>query len=235
MDAGKVARELLAAGRELREVEEGIWSALGEGAGEAGYDRLAAGYDRLVWGNVPGDYADFARQATASPADDPFLDAGCGSLLFTAGVYRTARRPIVALDRSVGMLRRARGRLADRRGRLPAHIALVQGDLFDLPFRPASLPTIMGMGWLHLFADPAPVVAGLARLLTPGGRLLLTGLVTRGRGPGDHWLAWLRRRGQVEALRSAREVEALVSGATGWPVRCAVRGNMAYLKAESHS
>jgi len=35
-----------------------------------------------------------------------FLDAGCGSLLFTAGTYLESSRQIVGFDQSVAMLRR---------------------------------------------------------------------------------------------------------------------------------
>ena len=65
-------------------------------AGEAPYDRRARIYDRLVgnaldnrlgWGTHPRRYAAFADEALAS-GTGPFLDAGCGSAVFTAAAHR---------------------------------------------------------------------------------------------------------------------------------------------------
>ena len=235
MDDAATVRGALLPGRELRVVEPSIWSVLPAESDAHRYDRLAWCYDglvggrlynRVVWQAHPDEYRAFAREAIGV-GEGPHLDAGCGSLLFTALAYRRSSRPIVGLDRSIGMLRRARARLAGA-GKAPGGIALVQGDLFDLPFRPGSFATIMGMGLLHLFDDPAPLIACLAALLAPRGKLYLTSLVLSGRPVGDSYLRHLRRVGQVVEPRAGEEVRALIAAHVTRPVRFAVRGSMAY-------
>src|SRR4051794_17000655 len=72
-----------------------ILSALAPGEEGAAYDRHAAVYDRVignplynrvVWSCPTSEYAEFAREALAA-GDGPFLDAGCGTLVFTGDVY----------------------------------------------------------------------------------------------------------------------------------------------------
>src|SRR5688500_5856184 len=100
--------ELLAPDRTLRLVNDRIWSALPEGGPDQRYDRRAAAYDRVVgsrlynrvlWGSSPAAYAAFAARAVSSDAG-PMLDAGCGSLVFTAGTLRHGR-PSTGAARSV--------------------------------------------------------------------------------------------------------------------------------------
>ena len=230
--------DVIADHRVVRRVEDDIYSVLpaASGAAPRHYDRMAAGYDRIIgnpfyqrltFGNRPADYAAFARAALGAAPGGPFLDAGCGSLLFTAEVYRRTRRPVVALDESLGMLRRARTRLAGPDGRLPAHILLLQGDLFDLPFRPASFPTILAEGVLHLVAEAEALVGALDALLADGGRLYLTSLVTSGR-LADYYLRWIHLLGEVARPRGAAELRRLLTRAARPPEAYTVKGNMAY-------
>ena len=101
--------------------DEGIWSVLPENVGEADWDSIASSYDRLartrlysrvVWGADPADYTAYAREALAATEEGALLDVACGSLTFTDDVYARAARPVVLLDRSLGMLRMGRERLA---------------------------------------------------------------------------------------------------------------------------
>lgn len=234
-----ILREVVTDDRAVRLVDDGIYSVLPADALEHRYDRRAAGYDRLVgsrlynrafWDNAPRGYAAFARAALGAAGGAPFLDAGCGSLLFTAGVYLEGRGPIVALDRSLGMLRRARARLAGPTGALPAHITLLQGDLLALPFRPATFRAILSMGIVHLFASAAvaELVSGLGRLLTPDGRLFLTSLVRNGRPRGDRYLGLIHRAGEIAPPRSSDQLRDVLAAATNGRLAYAVKGNMAY-------
>ena len=90
--------DVIADHRVVRRVEDGIYSVLpaASGAAPRHYDRMAAGYariigngwyQRLTFGNRPADYAASAREALDAAPGGLFLDAGGGSLLFTAGVY----------------------------------------------------------------------------------------------------------------------------------------------------
>lgn len=221
-------------------MDERLVSALPEDAAGHRYDGRAAAYDRMIgsrlynriaWGTSPAHYRAFATRAVESAPGGWFLDAGCGTLLLTADAYRAAPgRPTVVLDQSLGMLRRARARLADARGKTPAHVAFLQADLLDPPFRPGAFRTVMSMGMLHLFADVGPIAARLESLLLPDGDLYLTSLVENGR-IGDRYLRFLHRRGEVAAPSTAAALESQLRGALRRPLEYSVTGNMAYAVA----
>ena len=161
MNALDSLKELLAEERDVRLVEDDIYSVLSDQAHRHHYDKRAAVYDfvvgtrlynSLMWGNTPRDYAAFAQEAINSSASGRFLDAGCGSLLFTAEAYLDCGRQIVAFDQSLAMLRRARRRLmAAAGGPLP-----VISWCCKRPQRLRSSPT--------LFRPPLPDVLHSTRM-----------------------------------------------------------------------
>jgi SAM-dependent methyltransferase len=240
-EAAKWIGDVLAEGRPLRPLEDGLFSVLPEGTAGHAYDGRARAYDRMIgsrvynrvaWGSSPADYRRFARRAVESAPGGWFLDAGCGTLLLTADAYLAAPgRPIVVLDQSLGMLRRARERVLGGGKRLPGNLVFLQADLLDLPFRPGAFRTVMSMGMLHLFADVAPLAANLEALLLPDGGLYLTSLVANGR-LGDRYLRLLHRQGETAEPRAAPALEAVLRGALRRPLAYSVTGNMAYAVAE---
>jgi ubiquinone/menaquinone biosynthesis C-methylase UbiE len=183
-------------------------------------------YNRIAWSTAPGDYAEFAAAAITS-ADGPLLEAAAGSAAATAELHASSQRPTVLVDLSRAMLERAARRIvAAHKGEsqeVPAHIRLVQADLFALPLPAHEFATVLGLGLTHLFDDLPALVAALRSQLLPGGQLHLTGLVTETRR-GRHYLQILHRAGEVAAPRSAGELH----GALGRPTAYSTRGCMAY-------
>jgi SAM-dependent methyltransferase len=201
----------------------------------APYDRRAAVYDclvrsrtynRIAWSTAPGDYAEFAAAAIAS-ADGPLLEVAAGSAAATAELHASSQRATVLADLSRPMLERAARRIATaRKGderEVPAHIRLVQADLFALPLPAHQFATVLGLGFTHLFDDLTALVAALRSQLLPGGQLHLAGLVAETRR-GRHYLEILHRAGEVAAPRTAEELH----GALGRPTDFRTRGCMAY-------
>jgi hypothetical protein len=103
MDGFDKLTEVVAKERSVRLIEKDIYSVLPDTSVLHHYDKRAALYDLIVsmrlynlimWGSSPRDYADFARRAVNSSREGKFLDAGCGSLLFTSGVYTETNRQI---------------------------------------------------------------------------------------------------------------------------------------------
>jgi len=226
---------LLAAGTEVRDLGDGMGSLLPAGAEPGGYDGFAPLYDAVVsnrlynavfWGVPPAAHRAFAARALASAPPGTALDCPCGSLLFTAPVHPPAEdRRLLLVDRSVGMLRRGRRRL--HRGRTSPRACLLQGDLFHLPLRPASLAAVMSFGGLHVLGDPGRVVSTLWDLVSPGGRLFLSSLITGERPAGDWLLARLHRAGQVAEPFGRDALQAVLpAGAT-----VDVRGSWAFVSA----
>lgn len=96
------------------------------------------------------------------------LDIGTGTGRMAEIFAPTARR-ITALDRSPEMLRIARAKLADR----AIAADLVQGDFVALPLGETSVDTVVMHQVLHFAHEPQRVIAEAARVLRPGGHLLI--------------------------------------------------------------
>ena len=144
---------------------------------------------------------------------DSILDVGSGAGQILTHLLRECRPDarVTAFDLSHNMLRRARRRLDSK----PAHraadrndAAFVSGDLMHLPFADASFDCVTA-GWvLEHLNDPAPGLREIARVLRPGGRVLL--LCTEDNVTGSlnsrTWKCRTLNRGE---LRSACEAAGL--------------------------
>jgi ArsR family transcriptional regulator len=97
------------------------------------------------------------------------LDIGTGTGRMAELFAGNAER-IVALDKSLEMLRVARAKLQH----LPtSSIELVQGDFSELPFAAASFDTVLLHQVLHFAQDPALPLVEAARVTRPGGRIAI--------------------------------------------------------------
>jgi len=105
------------------------------------------------------------------------LDIGTGTGRM-AELFAPHAARIVALDKSLEMLRVARAKLQH----LPAsQIELVQGDFVDLPFAAAGFDTVILHQVLHFATDPARVLAEAARVLRSGGRIAIVDFASHDR------------------------------------------------------
>jgi ArsR family transcriptional regulator len=98
------------------------------------------------------------------------LDAGSGDGA-VASLLAPRARSITCLDRSRKVLAAARKRL----GHL-SNIHLVPGDLHQLPFSDARFDQVLLFNVLVYATDPARAIAEAARVLRPGGDLVVTTL-----------------------------------------------------------
>jgi len=226
----------------VRLVEEDIYSVLPAVQQTYQYDKKAAIYDfvvgsslynRVMWGDSPNNYIAFARRAINSHPNGWLIDAGCGSMLFTAEAYLESRRPIIACDQSLDMLRQARAHLSKSANSVPKHIFLVQADLSDIPFRADSFQTVLSMNVLHHYADAGGLVLKLKNLLTESGCLYLTSLVTNNRFPGDHYLSALHNKGWLVQPRLKDDLAKLLQESLRTQMRFWTTGNMAYATTAS--
>lgn len=113
--------------------------------------------------------------ATARLGDLVDVGTGTGRMIELLG--RQAATAL-GLDRSPEMLRIARNRL-EAAGL--AHARVQAGDMYALPLADAAADTIVLHQVLHFADDPAAVLAEAARVLRPGGRLLVVDLMPHDR------------------------------------------------------
>ena len=95
------------------------------------------------------------------------LGTGTGRML---ELFGPKARSGIGIDLSPEMLALARAQLA--RPEL-AHCSVRQGDLYDLPMQDATVDLVTLHMVLHYLDDPAASIAEAARVLKPGGRLLI--------------------------------------------------------------
>ena len=238
LDEEKLA-EILGNAASLRLVEPHIYSVLPAGEDvDISYDKkfgffydlvaCSPAYNRIVWGYGIREYHSFCLDALQSSGDGCVLDAGCGSLAFTAKTYADyVDRPVVLLDRSLRLLRMAKSRLAKKCGEIPANIVLVHGDALQLPFMPESFTTIISLNLLHVFEDIAAALLELKRVLANGGTISLTTLVEANRLADRYLHVWGRAgelipRTVAEVLAAFEQVEL--------PAECRTKGNLAFIQ-----
>ncbi len=94
-------------------------------------------------------------------------DLGCGTGQLVAALAPYVRR-VVGVDREQTMLDAARERLGDA-----ANVELLRGTLDDLPLDDGGLDAALCNLVLHHVEDLAPVFSEAARVLRPGGRLVV--------------------------------------------------------------
>lgn len=154
------------------------------------------GADVYAWFTSQSTWrASCARLAKGLPTQRGLLvaDLGCGpgTSAFALARLRPDAR-VVGLDIAQRMVRRAsrQGRAA---GLGPVRLAYTVGDATRLPFRSAVLDAVTGHSFLYQVPDRRATLAEIARVVRPGGRLLLMepndrpadllGALRRGSGP----------------------------------------------------
>ena len=146
-----------------------IRSARQEGA-EAYFARHAEEWDELRQLHSPDQLVEEAMlEALAELPLGRVLDIGTGTGRMAEMLAPLADH-VVALDKSLDMLRVARAKLQD----VPAgKVELVQGDFIELPFPAQSFDTVVLHQVLHFSQDPDQVLAEAARVTEPGGRIVI--------------------------------------------------------------
>src|SRR6185369_541994 len=139
-------------------------------AAQAYFREHAAEWDRIRKLHVPDAAVEDAIRAAL--ADHPFrslLDLGTGTGRMLELFGREIERGL-GLDLSLDMLLLARDRL-ERAGL--KHCSVRQGDIYDLPLANASFDVVILHQVLHFLEDGARAIKEAARVLRPGGRLLV--------------------------------------------------------------
>jgi ArsR family transcriptional regulator len=138
----------------------------------------AAGERRQI---VPGrSWAAWARALGHLLPPLEIADLGCGEGYLTIEAARFARK-VIAVDRSDAVLARARDAAARRSLK---NIDLKRGELEKLPLKDASVDVALLSQALHHAVHPDRAVAEAARIVRPGGRVLVLDL----RKHDEYWV-----------------------------------------------
>ena len=162
---------------------------------------------RRVFGSAAERYAhsavhaggpdlDAMLDAAALAGGETVLDIGCGTG-HTALAFAARGASVSALDLTEEMLAQGR-RLAAERGL--EGIRFQQGDVSCLPYDANSFDIVTSRLSAHHYADPETAVCEAARVLRPGGQLLLVDSVAPADSAQDTFL------NTIELLRDSSHV-----------------------------
>lgn len=173
---------------------------------EARRDRSAAFFSAAAadWERVRhelfGTSAELLPLLALLEPDLVVADLGCGTAQISRILAPFVRR-VIGVDASAAMLEAARPRV-------PSNVELRAGQLEQLPIGDGEADCAMLLLVLHYVVDPGMVLAEAARVLKPGGRLLVVDMMPHDReelqdSMGHLWLgfsieqtqAWLQAAG----------------------------------------
>ncbi len=138
---------------------------------------------------VPGrSWAAWARALARLLPPLRVADLGCGEGYLTVEASRFASR-VIAVDRSAEVLKRAR---ALARRRKVDNVTWRCGEIENVPIKDGGVDVAVLSQALHHAADPARALAEAARVVAPGGNVLVLDLRAHGEGwvrdrLGDRW------------------------------------------------
>jgi SAM-dependent methyltransferase len=133
---------------------------------------------------VPGrSWAAWARALGRLLPPLKVADLGCGEGYLTIEASRWASR-VLAVDHSPTVLKRAQALAARRR---VSNVTWKRGELEKLPIRDAAVDVALLSQALHHARDPRKALAEAARIIVPGGRVLVLDL-------REHDETWVRDR-----------------------------------------
>lgn len=144
--------------------------------------------------------------------DERVLDAGCGAG-HTAMAFAPRVAEVVGCDLTIAMLAQAK-RLAAERGL--ANVAFERGDVERLPYPDASFDLVTSRYSAHHYPHPQAALREFARVLRPGGALLLVDVVAPEAPASDTFL------NAIELLRDPSHVRD--HSVSQWLAMCGAAG-----------
>ncbi|GLY65292.1 class I SAM-dependent methyltransferase [Amycolatopsis taiwanensis] len=145
---------------------QSLWES---GMGSAAYDHLQSFARRVLpWFQLPA--------SARPPTGGRVLDVGCGPGNVTAQLGRAVGLSglAIGIDVSPPMLARA------ARAETSDSVGFIRADARRLPFADATFDLVTSIAALQLIPEPHRVLAGMTRVLAPGGRLAVMVPTPRG-------------------------------------------------------
>jgi phosphatidylethanolamine/phosphatidyl-N-methylethanolamine N-methyltransferase len=162
---------------------------------EHAYARWAPVYDVIC-----GPIFETGRRSAAAAARQVggrILEVGVGTGLSFDDYDATTE--VVGIDISEPMVAKARARLAT--GRYPHVVSLMVMDAQNLAFPAATFDCVVAQFVITLVSDPERVLSECARVVKPGGEIILVNHLYSERGLGAVLERWFARHARTLGLR----------------------------------
>lgn len=145
------------------------------------------------------DSLEMIRQALGLNADDTVLDVACGPGIVACFLAPFAQQ-VTGIDLTAEMIEQAK-RLQSEKGL--SNLAWDTGDVSALPYADGSYSVVVSRYTFHHFLKPQPVLAEMARVCKPGGKIAVIDVspAREKREAYDH----------MEKLRDPSHVQALTA------------------------
>jgi ArsR family transcriptional regulator len=178
------------------------------------FDEIAGRYGSLT--QPGGGWQALAAALAAGFSGQTVADIGCGEGDLTMLLARFVKR-VVAVDISAQMLRVVQERSAE--AGVARRVAVEKGDLEKLPLDTGSIDSAFVSQVLHHAARPGKGLTEAARILKPGGRLILLDLAQHDQEWvrtewADQWLGFEERelRGWLAEAGLKMEIFQILQG-----------------------
>ena len=125
------------------------------------YDFFENTFNRAVYDGTGEAVARMIRP------DDRVLECACGTGAISVAIAPVCAR-LVATDYSEGMLSQARKKLATH-----SNVTVEQADITALSYATDSFDVAVAGNVIHLLPDPAQALRELARVVKPGGTIIV--------------------------------------------------------------
>jgi ubiquinone/menaquinone biosynthesis C-methylase UbiE len=193
MSSSDLLYEIISNDINLHHIEPDIYSVYSTGDSPGVYDSAGVStiydvvacnrfYNRLMWGYSIKEYAKLCEAALSSYSKGWVLDLASGSLAFTAEFYaHRLKRPVVFLDQSLKLLRKAKSRLEKLKGKIPKNMFFLHANALQLPFKADIFHTVISLNLLHCIDEVKTILKEIKRVLTNNGNSVLTTLVQSNR------------------------------------------------------
>jgi ubiquinone/menaquinone biosynthesis C-methylase UbiE len=142
----------------------------GEVGSKSYFNQISNQWDEMRQSFFSDDVREQAYAAAQVQPGELAADIGAGTGFISEGLLERGAH-VVAVDQSEAMLKLLKDKFASA-GDLDCRV----GEAGALPVETASADAVFANMFLHHVEDPAAAVAEMARLLKPGGRLVITDL-----------------------------------------------------------
>lgn len=131
------------------------------------FTKQAESYARLTASRASGSSTSPFFDAIAPSTADQVLDVACGNGRISVALAKLTRH-VTGIDLTAAMIMQARQLQAQSQ---VTNVDWQVGDVLPLPFPDRSFSLVVSQAAFHHFADPAAVLAEMARVCTDGGRI----------------------------------------------------------------
>lgn len=163
-------------------------------SGEQYFEQVAGSWDQMREGFFSTSVRVHALDMAGVEAGETAADIGAGTGFVTEGLVERGLR-VIAVDQSANMLAVLAEKFAGR-----GDVECRLGSAERLPLADASVDHVFANMYLHHVEDPAAAIVEMARVVKPGGKLVVTDLDSHEHEflrteQHDRWMGF--ERGQV--------------------------------------